>query len=386
MPFFQFSLKKNILSQKMFPYIPINNIKENYTYFSKNTFLWRFLNKGKNSKFINLLKFEQRKKIININDSILFCLPPSLGLGDIIEYCLFIKNLSLTQKYSQVGVAFVGRYKSFIKQYFKLTEVYSDIIIKSDLEKFETIFHVTQEIKEFKKQKYLRSDIERVLSNYFNLKKETDFKKNYTKVINKISIFPISSSPLRSMPIKIINLLIKTYQNKFEVEIIMDEKSLISNHIESKLIIGNYKILKPKTLDKLCTIVENIDYGIFMDSGPLHLSKLLQKRGLLIITTVDENILLKNTDLIVPIINNFSSNFCKAPCGLTNIFNYSGESGCYYSLNIKKNDFLKIENLNSLQRGQNKDSYIKFIDNPVGCVNNIDIKMIIKKINNMLFL
>ena len=208
MPFFQFSLKKNILSQKMFPYIPINNIKENYTYFSKNTFLWRFLNKGKNSKFINLLKFEQRKKIININDSILFCLPPSLGLGDIIEYCLFIKNLSLTQKYSQVGVAFVGRYKSFIKQYFKLTEVYSDIIIKSDLEKFETIFHVTQEIKEFKKQKYLRSDIERVLSNYFNLKKETDFKKNYTKVINKISIFPISSSPLRSMPIKIINLLI----------------------------------------------------------------------------------------------------------------------------------------------------------------------------------
>ena len=36
MPFFSFSLKKNFLTSDCFPYIPINNIENNQTYFSKN--------------------------------------------------------------------------------------------------------------------------------------------------------------------------------------------------------------------------------------------------------------------------------------------------------------------------------------------------------------
>ncbi len=382
MPFFRFSLKKNFLTQKLFPYIPINNIKENYTYFSKNTSLWRHLNKRKNSEYLNLLCFEKRAKINQITDSILFCLPPNLGLGDVIEYCLFINNLIEANKFSQVGVAFVGRYKFFLIKYFNLTEVYSDVIIKSDIDKYRTVFHFTKEIKEFKKQKFIRTDIEQILCNYFNIKKKQKNKKIYNKSIKKISIFPISSSPIRSMPVKIINSLIKSYQTKYKIEIVLDRKSKISNYIETRLIDGNFEIIKPNTLELLCNIVKNIDYGIFMDSGPLHLSKLFQKRGLLIITTVSKEILLDKNDSIIPIKNNFSSQFCNAPCGLTNIFNYSNESGCYHSLNLKKNDFLKIKNLNSLQRGQIKDSYIKFMDNPVDCVNNIDIAMILKTINN----
>ena len=62
-----------------------------------------------------------------------------------------------------------------------------------------------------------------------------------------------------------------------------------------------------------------------MDSGPLHLAKLLNKPGALIITSVDEKILLNKLSNIEPIKNNFKSNYCSAPCGLTNIFNYKGK-------------------------------------------------------------
>ena len=93
MPFFSFSLKKNFLESECLPYISINSIENNQTYFSKNTKLWKYLNKKENIHLINSLSFESRKPISKIEDSILFCLPPSLGLGDIIEYALSINSI-----------------------------------------------------------------------------------------------------------------------------------------------------------------------------------------------------------------------------------------------------------------------------------------------------
>ena len=41
-------------------------------------------------------------------------------------------------------------------------------------------------------------------------------------------------------------------------------------------------------------------------------------------------------------------------------------------------------NLNSLQRGNIKDSYVGLISEPVGCVQNINIKEITNLIDNIL--
>ena len=60
-----------------------------------------------------------------------------------------------------------------------------------------------------------------------------------------------------------------------------------------------------------------------MDSGPLHIAKML-KKGLLIETTVSSKILLRNYKMIKSIeIHIFF--FCKAPCGLTDIFNHNNQ-------------------------------------------------------------
>ena len=150
------------------------------------------------------------------------------------------------------------------------------------------------------------------------------------------------------------------------------------------MLIKNVDIIKPENLETLCNTVAKLDFGIFMDSGPLHLAKLLNKTGILIITSVGHKELLSQSENIYPIKNNFQSHFCSSPCGLTNVFNLDGKIGCFHSLGISKKNFFKIKNLNSLQRGNIKDSYVGLISEPVGCVQNINIKQIPNLIDNIL--
>ena len=170
MPFFSFSLKKNFLNQEEFPYIVKKNIKENLTYYSKNTKLWKTLNKTEFQKFINFVSFKKRKSNQSLEDSVLFCLPPSIGLGDLIEYAQFIEKLENSKKFKKIGVAFIGKYSLILKKYFKIKYVFSDVISEENYYNFNNQFHITLEIKDLKFQKYNRQDINKSLSKFFGLK------------------------------------------------------------------------------------------------------------------------------------------------------------------------------------------------------------------------
>ena len=384
MPFFSFSLKKNFLNQKEFPHIAKKDIKNDTIYYSKNTKLWKTLNKKSSIKFINFVSFEKRKPSMSPKDSILFCLPPSMGLGDLIEYALFIEKLEKSKKFKKVGVAFIGKYSFILKKYFNIKHVFSEVISREKYYNFNNQFHVSLEIEVLKLQKYNRKDINKYLSKYFGLSViDKNFKKFNKKNLAKITIFPVSQSPIRSLPPFLINEIIKTYKDKLKIEIVLDNSD-ISNFIESRLLFNNIKIIKPKNLEKLSSVVDKIEFGIFMDSGPLHLAKLLNKKGILIVTSVSHRELLNENENIFPIQNNFKSKHCSSPCGLTNVFNLDGNVGCFQSLKISRENFFKIRNLNSLQRGSIKDSYVGLISKPVGCVENININKLTNLIDNIL--
>ena len=71
----------------------------------------------------------------------------------------------------------------------------------------------------------------------------------------------------------------------------------------------------------------------------------------------------------------FSSYFCNAPCGLTDIFNYNNNYGCYDTLKIESKK-LKCNNYkNMISRGV-KNHYMKSIKKPVGCVSSLNIQSI----------
>ena len=382
MPYFSFSLKKNFLKDNKLLIEDIDNIVNNKIYFSKNTYLWKNLNKNKNSKYINFFKYEERKKINKVGRKILFCLPPNIGLGDAVEYALSIKAVAVAKKFDLIAVAYVGRFQYIFSKYFDLNNIYKDLVDVNEFRFFDTIFHITIEIKDLLNQKYLRADIEASLNSFFKVKRYRSNDNKKKNKIKKITIFPISQSPLRSMPIKILNKIIDELILHYKIEVVLDNRSLISHFIEKEIINRNIERSIPIDIKSLCYKVENIEYGVFMDSGPLHLAKILNKKGIVIISTVSNKILLNDFNSINVFENNYKSKYCIAPCGLTNIFNFKNTSGCYDSLKITFDDLTKLNNNNSLQRGQVKDNYINFIKNPVSCLSNINVDKLIKEIKN----
>ena len=127
MPFFSFTLKSfikkdiiNDLDEDTKNIIKV--LKKNSKYFSKNTKLWKFLNKNINKVYLKNINFERRVKVDVLKKDILFCLPPNLGLGDVIEYGLAINSIRKSNIFSKIGVCFVGRYEIVLKKYYNIIQ------------------------------------------------------------------------------------------------------------------------------------------------------------------------------------------------------------------------------------------------------------------------
>ena len=370
MPFFSFSLSEISPSLKKF------NIIENNLYFSKNTQLWKLLNKLSKSN-INSLNYEKRHSIKNMGKKILFCLPPSMGIGDAIEYASAIKVISDGNIFEKVAVAFVEEYNFLFKNYFNLENNFPYTINKSDLEKFDTIFHLTFEIESFINQKYSRSDIYNEIISFFKIKdtKNKNIELNKNKKIRKISIFPLSNSPIRTMPIDALTQLTELLVKQYNIEIFLNQNSEASQLFNKKITHKNLTIIDPKNKQDLISAIQKIDYGVFMDSGPLHIAKMFNKKGVLVETSVSSKILLKNYKMIKGIENSFSSFYCKAPCGLTDIFNYNNKYGCFDSLKIDSAQIKRDNYQNIMLRGV-KNHYMKNFTKPVGCVSSLNVQNI----------
>ena len=124
MPFFSFSIKEIKSSLTKF------NITPNKVYFSKNTELWKILNK-KNNPILNFLKYEKRYHITNIGKNIVFCLPPSIGLGDAIEYAMAIKYIRENITFDKLAIAFSGDLSFLFNDYFQLDKIYPNVFLVS---------------------------------------------------------------------------------------------------------------------------------------------------------------------------------------------------------------------------------------------------------------
>tara|TARA_Y100000590_G_scaffold10536_1_gene12974 strand:+ start:11030 stop:12202 length:1173 start_codon:yes stop_codon:yes gene_type:complete len=386
MPYFSFVLKsapgKDIVDFARFTSIKIVIGKK---YYSKNTHLWKLLNLKKNSFILTTLNKEKREKIKDLSSSILFCLPPSIGLGDAIEYGLAIDTIIRYKIFKKVGVSFTNKYTKIFTKYFNCKHIYGDIISEEALDTFDTIFHFTLEINELHFQKYNRQNIEKLITDYFSvqiLPNDILQKEKITKIRN-ITIFPISNSPIRSMTISLLNFLIQKLSKEFNLIIILNNESKISNYIK-KNIINKYdiKILNPQNIEDLVSIIEQISFGIFVDSGPLHVAKIFNKKGILIETTVDSKKLLPQDSRIFNVSNKYHSRYCHGPCGLIDLINYNNACGCYDSLRVSKSKIMSLNNLNSLQRGALKNNYLDFVKNPVNCqksINNDTVLNLIRK-------
>jgi len=376
MAFFSFSLIKD-----SFVYLS-TNIEPNKKYYSKDIALSKELNnKNKINSFAEL-NYETRTVITNVGKKLLICLPPKFGLGDAIEYGIAINSLIQIKKFNKIGIAFTGDHHYLFEKFFSFVDIYPIIISQEKLSSFDTIFHITLEIKALKFQKYKRSNIAEEICKYFKVPL-IDYKKEITKVkkddIKTISIFPISTSTIRSLPLIVLEEIIKTFSDIYKIKIIFDN----SDH--SKYLFENIKnkrfiSLQPKNIENLILEISKTNFGIFVDSGPLHIAKCYSKNGILVETSVSSKILLSNSKKLFSAENKYRSNYCNGPCGLVNVFAYENKVGCYETHKLNFKDIVSLKNKKNLQRWNKKEINPHLISNPVGCIKQIDVKNIIELI------
>lgn len=380
MVFFSFNL-----FNETFEYNSIQ-IQPQKKYFSKDIALCKELNnRNKITKFCNI-KYEKRKISNKIGKNILFCLPPKFGLGDSIEYCIAIISIIKSKKFNKVGVAFCSDHIFVFKNLFMLSNVFPLVVSEENIKKYDNVFHITLEINSLKHQKYKRSNIAYEICKHFdtnviNFNPIQNFKNHNFK--KTITIFPISTSTIRTMPLKVINGIVENFINDYEIKIVIDN-SFFSKYLLKNKLNNNILFVKPKNIKDLTLEVSKIYFGVFVDSGPLHLAKKFNKKGVLIETSVKSEILLYDNKNIVSAKNSYKSNYCNGPCGLVDIFALKNKLGCYET---HKTDFKKIKSLKSyknLQRWNRKENNSHFILNPVGCIKEIDVKNIIELIKNKL--
>ena len=376
MAFFSFFLKKDSLT-----YLS-DKIEPNQKYYSKDITLWKELNNRNKKNEFSEQKYEIRKSPSIIGKKILICLPPNFGLGDAIEYGIAIQSLIKSEKFFEIAIAFCSKHLIIFKQFFPFLNLYPVYISESNLKKYDTIFHVTLEIDALKFQKYKRSNIAKEICNYFKVSlQEIKFQKfirskNYRRTI---SIYPVSTSVLRSLPYYAIEQIVKYFKHSFHIKIIIDN-SLFSQHLETKNKQNRFLFIKPKNIQDLMTEVSKTDLGVFVDSGPFHLAKLYNKKGVLIETSVSSKILLDNYKKIIPVKNHYFSNYCNGPCGLVDVFQFENHIGCYETNKISFNHIKVLKSFKNLQRWNKKQNNSHFISNPVSCVKKINIKNIIELI------
>lgn len=392
MPYFSFSVTKSILQQNFILNDPhlfkiIQNAQSNKKYYSKYYEIFKTFKNNINSSKIISLKKEQNNKYLFSNKNIIFFLPPNYGLGDVIEYGLAVKKIQEKFTNMKIGFAFVYKYKKILEDLIKLENVYEYFISKEELDQYESHFHFTFEIDELKFQKYNRQDIEKKILGKFNIKDRHKIlfdSKKYHKTIKKISIYPFSASPIRSLSPNNMISIIEAFGEDFTIEIIMDN---FSTFIKNYKILNHYKKTKfiyPMNTNELLKTIKKTQFGIFVDSGPLHLAKLFNLRGVLIESTVSSKYLVQGHHKIKIFKNNYKSNYCNGPCGLTNLINLNGSYGCYENLKINFNNIKKMHNLKSLQRGLVKKKYDHFIKNPVGCIKNINDNLLLSFIRKQI--
>jgi len=375
MAFFSFSLLDSFL------YLSIK-IEPNKKYYSKDIALSKELNnKNKTTSFAKI-NYETRVNITNVGKKLLICLPPKFGVGDAIEYGIAINSLVQVKKFNKIGIAFTSNHNYLFKDFFSFQHTYPLIISEDELRKYDTVFHITLEINALKYQKYNRSNIAQEICSYFNVPL-INFKKEINKVRNKdiktISIFPISTSLIRSLPLHILEEIIKNFSNEYVIKIIFDNSDY-SKYLSESIKNDNFIAVEPNSIESLILEISKTNFGIFIDSGPLHIAKCFNKNGILIETSVSSKILLSNSNNIMSVKNIYRSNFCNGPCGLVDIFAYNSKIGCYETHKLNFKDISSFKNHKNLQRWNKKENNSHLILNPVGCIKQIDVKNIIELI------
>lgn len=251
---------------------------------------------------------------------VLFVVPGS-AIGDNVGYFLFIQ--SVIESLGPGGVAILNcGAASDIYRLDPRIEVFPLWISDAEMSNFELVIDFL-EVPQIRKITEQPCDPEVVLTECVGLPPSTSYatKSGVSGTPSRISIFPLASSPMRSLPLQLCRHLVSEARSrKVGVTVHLNGMQRQSSAYVQALTPMEGDLVRidlgSPSLGDLLDAIAGINYGIFCDSGPAHLSKLYAVRGIAIHTSADAQPLrgrFTNLDIWQ---SAYLGKFCAAPCGL----------------------------------------------------------------------
>ncbi|WP_254869796.1 glycosyltransferase family 9 protein [Thalassospira sp. HF15] len=156
----------------------------------------------------------------------------------------------------------------------------------------------------------------------------------------KIGIVPMASSPLRTLPPKLVSeIAAMLAKQDCDITIVLNAYQGVMKAYKAALgpFSGNsIRVVDGfKTIGNLIKFVGQQDYLIVADSGPAHISKLFQTPGIGIYTSADAKTLQGRHKNLRTWQSSFEGPHCSAPCGLAKLrATVDGKIGCMGSLEL----------------------------------------------------
>jgi hypothetical protein len=321
---------------------------------------------GKTSK-IKCLPSAQWSSYDFTKKRVLFLLP-SHALGDNVPILTFIHALDEKFGLNNVGVFCTGPTHD-IYLTSELVTGYPIWITKKELKRWSVVIDLGH-LQSWKDIDIWPIDLEADLLAAFDLapsSRYTGEARTLPARELRIGILPLASSPLRTLPAAATQALVKALTAQGHVTLCLNR-----NQHQGVLYRDALGQINPavdivdafESIGDLLTAIQQLDYAVFADSGPAHISKLFGTPGVAIYTSAPGDILqgrFRNlTRWTVP----FAGPHCRAPCGLAKVrATVNGTVGCMGSLQTT------LDALPNLPRGRQPETVKRLLVNaPVPCI------------------
>jgi hypothetical protein len=303
------------------------------------------------------------------NKKVLFLLPSAM-LGSNVSTLLFLDAFKSQLGVKDVGVFCAGS-SADVYLTSDLVKLYTLWISRSELKRWHTVIDLG-ELESRRDIEVWPVDMEADLLTAFGLTPATGYPANPRQrpwpKNPRIGIFPLASSPLRTLPPDLTIALAKRLSGLGEVTICLNKyqhQGRLYDQVIRQELGGSCTIIDAfETIGGLLKAVEDFDYAVFADSGPAHMSKLFGTPGVAFYTAAHGDILQGRFQNLACWSVNYESEFCKAPCGLAKLrIDTDGHIGCMASLQTT------VDNLPTTPKSTN-NAVVKnlLLDTPIPCV------------------
>ncbi|KZB71493.1 MULTISPECIES: glycosyltransferase family 9 protein [Thalassospira] len=270
--------------------------------------------------------------------SVLFLIPDD-ALGDCVGMALFFRALKQKFKDIRIGVLNAGS-ASDIFALVPDIEIFQLFISSTQLKRFDHVIDLS-EMEGWRDIATMPVNPEEALCEAFGIPPIPLEERHLpTETRLKIGIVPMASSPLRTLPPKLISEITAMLSKQdYEITIVLNAYQGVMKAYKTALgaLSGkNIRILEGfKTIGDLVTFVGQQDYLVVADSGPAHISKLFQTPGFGIYSSADAKTLQGRHKNLRVWQSDFEGPHCTAPCGLAKLrATPDGKIGCMGSLDL----------------------------------------------------